>query len=238
MQRRQRANATRAAATDIVTVQRMVDLIEKAYAERITLHTVSTAVRGVPHDLGRLFRKVTGATVHEYVTRVRLEHAAHLIAGNVKVEAVALGVGYRSKKNFYRQFARLFGVTPDAFRRGLAAANDRHTEREHSRPRGRGAWNGKATYEATFEQTPCIIDVEVRQNVKGRTSFVATPYVFVFHGLQPFAAAAQVEIGGETEAEALERAAVFLEQRFGTRLGAPRRQNGESRTLPIRTPRR
>jgi AraC-like DNA-binding protein len=237
MQRRQRANATRTAATEIVTAQRMVDLIEKAYAERITLHTVSAAVRGVPHDLGRLFRKVTGATVHEYVTRVRLEHAADLIAGRVKVEAVALGVGYRSKKNFYRQFMRLFGVTPDAFRRGLAAANDRHTEREHSAPRGRGAWNGKATYGATFEQTPCIIDVEVRQNVKGRASFVATPYVFVSHGLQPFAAA-QVEIGGETEAEALERAAVFLEHRFGARLGAPRRQNGESRTLPIRPPRR
>jgi transcriptional regulator GlxA family with amidase domain len=34
----------------------------------------------------------------------------------VKVEAVSLLVGYRSKKNFYRQFKRRFGTTPFAHR--------------------------------------------------------------------------------------------------------------------------
>jgi transcriptional regulator GlxA family with amidase domain len=100
-----------------VTVQRMVELIDKGYADRITLKTVAATVRGNPAKLGRRFREKVGVSVHGYVTRVRLEHAAHLIASNIKVEAVALGVGYRSKKNFYRQFTRHFGLTPEAFRK-------------------------------------------------------------------------------------------------------------------------
>jgi YesN/AraC family two-component response regulator len=104
------------------TVQRMVAFIDKGYADRITLKTVAAAIRGNPTKLGRRFHADVGVSVHVYVTRVRLEHAAHLIASNVKIEAVALGVGYRSKKNFYRQFSKQFGVTPETFRkrRGLS----------------------------------------------------------------------------------------------------------------------
>ena len=98
------------------TVQRM-DFIDRGYADRIPLKTVAASVRGNPAKLGRRFRAKVGVSVHGYVTQVRLEHAANLISSNIKVEAVALGVGYRSKKNFYRQFARHFGVTPEAFRK-------------------------------------------------------------------------------------------------------------------------
>jgi AraC-like DNA-binding protein len=45
------------------------------------------------------------------VTRVRMERI-----GSEKVDAIALDVGYRSKKNFYRIFKSLTGLTPSAFR--------------------------------------------------------------------------------------------------------------------------
>jgi AraC-like DNA-binding protein len=98
-------------------VQRMLAFIDKGYADRITVKTVAAALRANPATLGRQFHDKVGVSIHGYVTRVRLEHAVRLIASNVKVEAVALGVGYRSKKNFYRQFARRFGVTPETFRK-------------------------------------------------------------------------------------------------------------------------
>src|SRR5438034_10710996 len=37
--------------------------------------------------------------------------------GDEKVEAVALSVGYRATKNFYRAFRQLTGTTPTGFRR-------------------------------------------------------------------------------------------------------------------------
>ena len=107
-------------------VQRIMDFIDRGYASRITLKTVADALRANPAKLGRRFHDEVGVSVHSYVTRVRLEHAAQLIASDIKVEAVALIVGYRSKKNFYRQFVRHFGVTPEAFRRrNGSSATDR-----------------------------------------------------------------------------------------------------------------
>jgi len=94
----------------------MLDLIEREYASAVTLRTLSSAVGRQPAYVGRLFRQEVGSTARDYLTRVRLEHAAALIRDGVKIEAVALSVGYRSKKNFYQQFRRHFGTTPVLFR--------------------------------------------------------------------------------------------------------------------------
>jgi two-component system, response regulator YesN len=115
-QKDQSAARRSVSAADAHTVQRVVDFIEKGYADRMTLESISAALRGEPQRLGRLFEKSRGMSVHEYVTQVRLDHAARLVSSSVKVEAVAMSVGYRSKKNFYRQFIRRFGVTPEKYR--------------------------------------------------------------------------------------------------------------------------
>jgi len=95
----------------------MLDVIEKSYSERITLHTLSRTLNRQSAYLGQVFRREVGMTVRQWVTRVRIEHAATLINDGIKIEAVALIVGYRSKKNFYRQFRRQFASTPLEYRR-------------------------------------------------------------------------------------------------------------------------
>jgi hypothetical protein len=158
-----------------------------------------------------------------------------LINTRVKIEAVALSVGYHSKKNFYRQFLRRFGVTPDAYRQRLMDGG-----RTPQRSRSSGTIGPGATlYSGTFDDTACIIEIHPRSNVKGNASYVATPMVLVEHGVQPFASLTEfVEISGETEADALERAAIFLEHRFGARAAPPRRHHDSRRALSVREPRR
>jgi AraC-like DNA-binding protein len=213
----------------------MIDLIEKSYTERTTLKTVSAAVHGKPETLGRIFHQVVGVSVHDYVTRVRLDHAAHFIrAGGLKIEAVAHSVGYRSKKNFYRQFSKHFGVTPEAYRRGRAIKGDGQTAAKGNS--GRRTSGAMITFTATFGHIECLVGVEARASLKGRSTYCATPFVKVPHGIQPFAPSDYLEISGPTEAETLERAAVFLEHRFGRRQAAPSRfRDG---VLMILTPRR
>ena len=98
-----------------ILVRRMLDAIDGQYSEAMTLRTVSAQVGRQPAHLGRLFRQEVGVTFREYLTRVRLERATGLIREGVKIEAIALSVGYRSKKNFYRQFKRRFAMTPFAY---------------------------------------------------------------------------------------------------------------------------
>src|SRR5260221_708622 len=84
----------------------------------------------------------------------------------------------------------------------------------HVAGRGKESSDIANAYTGTFDSTTCFINVATRPNVHGRPSYVATPFVMIDQGIQPFAAASdQVEILGETEAEAVERAAIFLEHR-------------------------
>jgi PAS domain S-box-containing protein len=101
-----------------ILVRRMLEQIESEYAHVITLRTMSATIGRQPAYLGRLFHQEVGSSVREHLTRVRLEHAAGLIRDGVKIEAVALSVGYRSKKNFYQRFKTQFGTTPVRYRTG------------------------------------------------------------------------------------------------------------------------
>ena len=93
-------------------VRRMLDRIEQSYSEPITLRSLATELHRQSAYLGGMFRRVVGMSMHQWLTTVRLDRASTLIRDGVKVEAVSLLVGYRSKKNFYRQFKRRFGTTP------------------------------------------------------------------------------------------------------------------------------
>ena len=97
-------------------VRYMMDRIEESYAEQITLHSLADELHRQGAYLGALFRREIGVPMRQRLTSVRLEHAADLIRDGVKVEAVSMLVGYRSKKNFYRQFKRRFGTTPIGYR--------------------------------------------------------------------------------------------------------------------------
>src|SRR5207247_1956001 len=105
-------------------VRRALDLIGTEYAEALTLRTLAAKLEARPAHLGMIFREQFGMTARDWLTRVRLEHAAELICAGVKIEAVALIVGYRSKKNFYRRFKRYYATTPLQYRL-LSAARRR-----------------------------------------------------------------------------------------------------------------
>jgi AraC-like DNA-binding protein len=99
-------------------VQRMLEEIHARYADRLNLVTLARMLGRQAAYLGRLFRKEVGVTVHDYITRIRIEKGASQVRAGEKIEAVALCIGYRSKKNFYRQFRRFYGCTPEKYRHG------------------------------------------------------------------------------------------------------------------------
>jgi two-component system response regulator YesN len=104
-----------------IHVRRMLDRIEQSFSEPITLRSLAAELHRQDAYLGTVFRREVGVPMHEWLTTVRLNHASALIREGVKVEAVSLLVGYRSKKNFYRQFRRRFGTTPFEHRHASVA---------------------------------------------------------------------------------------------------------------------
>ncbi|RTE65794.1 AraC family transcriptional regulator [Amphritea opalescens] len=66
----------------------------------------------------RLFKAVTGESLHRYVRRVRLEHAANLLMfePSTTVRDIAFKCGYSSLASFTRVFREQFDVTPGRWR--------------------------------------------------------------------------------------------------------------------------
>jgi AraC-like DNA-binding protein len=63
------------------------------------------------------FRAVTGETFWEFLTTVRLEHAAQLLRKHEhSVAGVVFACGFGDVSQFYRLFRSRFGVTPGAYR--------------------------------------------------------------------------------------------------------------------------
>jgi AraC-like DNA-binding protein len=97
-------------------VQLIQQFICTHYGQRISLKTLALTVGRNTQYISTLFHRQTGVTIHNYLTSVRMEQAARLLRGSEKVEAVMLLVGYRSKKNFYKQFQSSFGMTPGCYK--------------------------------------------------------------------------------------------------------------------------
>lgn len=70
--------------------------------------------------LNRVFRRVLGVTPLQYLTRMRLEQAAAMLAeGDYTVAGVARTFGYDDAYYFSRLFKRRFGRSPAHFRDGF-----------------------------------------------------------------------------------------------------------------------
>jgi AraC-like DNA-binding protein len=108
-----------------IQVQQMLREIEQKYFDPLTLDVLAARLKKDRRHLGRRFRLELGISVHDYLVQVRLDHAVAAIRRGVKIDAVSLLVGYRSKKNFFSAFKRRFGMTP-----GVYAASYRRRPRQ------------------------------------------------------------------------------------------------------------
>lgn len=94
-----------------------VDMINKYYAEDISLQSVANQINVNPSYLSRMFKQERGENFISYLTRVRIERAkAYLMSGKLMVYEVADKVGYHNCTYFSKIFKKSVGVTPEEYR--------------------------------------------------------------------------------------------------------------------------
>ena len=68
--------------------------------------------------LSRIFKSVTGVSLSEHIITVRYKTAAQMLADtDLTVSQISISVGVRDEIHFYKQFKRIWKMTPDAYRR-------------------------------------------------------------------------------------------------------------------------
>nr|WP_239585641.1 response regulator [Lysinibacillus composti] len=94
-----------------------VSFIETNYFKEITLDDLSAEVGLSQSYLSTIFKKVTGKSFIEYLNDLRIEKAKQLLnTSNLKVFEVANKVGFNDPKYFSKQFKRITGISPNAYK--------------------------------------------------------------------------------------------------------------------------
>ncbi|WP_028391706.1 response regulator transcription factor [Bacillus cihuensis] len=98
-------------------IQSVVQYIQEHFHEELSLKTLSYKFHINSIYLGQLFQKETGLVFSEYMNHLRLEKAKQLLRGtHLKAGIIGKQVGYSDSAYFYKQFKKVVGITPSAWR--------------------------------------------------------------------------------------------------------------------------
>jgi len=93
-------------------------LIDEEWASDARLGTVAVRVGVSRYHLARKFRERFGCSVGEYVHRLRVTQARHLLlATDASLSEIAFTTGFADQSHFTRIFRRHIGTSPDRYRR-------------------------------------------------------------------------------------------------------------------------
>lgn len=102
-------------AVNIVSLA--IRYIEDNLDSKLDLETVATALHYSTYHLHRIFTKIVGLTIHEYVQRRQLTEAAKLLVFSKRpIIEIALISGYESQQAFTSIFKAMYKMTPADFR--------------------------------------------------------------------------------------------------------------------------
>ncbi|WP_310832276.1 helix-turn-helix domain-containing protein [Paenibacillus pedocola] len=97
--------------------QRALLYINQNYKEDISMEQAAEYVNLSPHYFSKLFRQQAGETFIDYLTRLRINEAKRLIAGEeLSLKGICYEVGYKDPNYFSRVFKKAVGITPSEFR--------------------------------------------------------------------------------------------------------------------------
>lgn len=107
----------RISAKDARRISQVLRHIEADVTADLELDTLAAAARMSKFHFLRTFRRVTGATPHQYVLGLRLRRAAlGLLESNEAVLRVVLDAGFDDVSTFNRYFRQAYKMTPTQYR--------------------------------------------------------------------------------------------------------------------------
>jgi AraC-like DNA-binding protein len=103
-------------------LERIKEAVAVAPVDKWNLEKLARIAALSPYHLCRVFRRMTGTSIYDYVLQERLACTLNAVLnGEDDLTTVALDGGFASHSHFTARFRSFFGCTPAALRRGLKA---------------------------------------------------------------------------------------------------------------------
>jgi transcriptional regulator GlxA family with amidase domain len=104
-------------------VQRVIELMEKDPSRNFTLGEMAESANLSAPYFCYLFKSMTGMPPARYLKSLRMQQAATLLTTTfLSVKEIVKRVGGNDESHFVRDFKRMYGKTPSAYRNGTLTA--------------------------------------------------------------------------------------------------------------------
>ena len=98
--------------------------IQEHHTENVRLKEVAKAINTCTFYFCKQFKRVTGISFTDYLTRIRMEKCKNLLLNpNLRVSEIAFASGFQSITNFNRVFKKVLGQSPTDYRSHLMPAH-------------------------------------------------------------------------------------------------------------------
>ena len=109
--------STAAYATNDTQIQKAVQFIHQNYTKKISVKDVMGEVALSRRLLERRFKEVTGQTLYQHISDLRIKRFAELLVdSDEQVISIALSLGESDTKSISRRFKQVFGCSPSEYR--------------------------------------------------------------------------------------------------------------------------
>ena len=99
-------------------VQSVIYYLNHNYSKKCSLADLAEEMEVSENRLAAIFKKEVGVSLSAYLTKIRVQSAAHLLLnGQMQVSDIAASVGIADPNYFVKLFKKEFGETPTAYRR-------------------------------------------------------------------------------------------------------------------------
>jgi AraC family transcriptional regulator len=94
----------------------VVDLIDSHISEDVSILTMARRAHVSPFHFARLFRHTVGVSPHQFVLRLRVQHAVALAKSrHLSLAQIAAECGFHDHAHLTHAFRKVFGTTPSAY---------------------------------------------------------------------------------------------------------------------------
>lgn len=110
--------------TKSLYVMQAVKYISENFSKRLMLDDIAEYVGLSPGYLQKIFKKERDTSVIEYLLRYRVEQSCKLLIETEKtISDISDSIGFSDIKNFYYEFKKVIGMTPNKYRQTYRACN-------------------------------------------------------------------------------------------------------------------
>lgn len=107
-------------------IEKVINFLKVNYSEPVRLSFVSEKVKLNQYYLCRAFKKATGQTIFQYLTRIRMENSLHMLRNTkISIKDVAYKCGFKNVYYFTTLFTKTFSIPPGKIRKNKGSPENK-----------------------------------------------------------------------------------------------------------------